>query len=344
MQLPDGSTATREYVVHPGAVMVVPLLDDGRIVVERQYRYPMHRAMIELPAGKLDAGERTFDCARRELFEETGYRAREWAQAGVLHPVISYSTEFIEIWFARGLTAGERQLDTGEFLEVFTMSPAELLEGCRSGAHHRRQDACRHAVAAKRGIRRMAARLENRRSARSRPTVPIMKRMKVLDLGCDGRHAFEGWFGSEDDFQSQLARGLVECPMCGSSDVHKLLSAPRLNLGAARPPQHTSRPDTEPAVPSNNAPVPASALHAAMQPAEAAMQAAWLKTMRHVVANTEDVGTAVRRTGAPHALRRRRITRNIRGQASRDEAEALLEEGIDVMPLRLPPMLDSTEH
>ena len=133
VQLPDGSTATREYVVHPGAVMVVPLLDDGRIVVERQYRYPMHRAMIELPAGKLDAGERTFDCARRELFEETGYQAREWAYAGVLHPVISYSTEFIEIWFARGLTAGERQLDTGEFLEVFAMSPAELAEGCRSG-------------------------------------------------------------------------------------------------------------------------------------------------------------------------------------------------------------------
>ncbi len=133
VQLPDGSIATREYVVHPGAVMVVPLLDDGRIVVERQYRYPMHRAMVEMPAGKLDAGERTFDCARRELLEETGYSAREWAHAGVLHPVISYSTEFIEIWFARGLTAGERQLDVGEFLEVFAMSPAELLEGCRSG-------------------------------------------------------------------------------------------------------------------------------------------------------------------------------------------------------------------
>ena len=133
VRLPDGTSTTREYVVHPGAVMVVPLLDDGRIVVERQYRYPMRRAMIELPAGKLDAGERPFDCARRELREETGYSAAEWARAGVLHPVISYSTEFIEIWFARGLTAGKSALDEGEFLEVFALTQNELLEGCRTG-------------------------------------------------------------------------------------------------------------------------------------------------------------------------------------------------------------------
>ncbi len=133
VRLPDGTGTTREYVVHPGAVMVVPLLDDGRIVVERQYRYPMRRAMIELPAGKLDAGERTFDCARRELREETGYSAAEWARAGVLHPVISYSTEFIEIWFARGLAAGQRGLDEGEFLEVFALTQDELLDACRTG-------------------------------------------------------------------------------------------------------------------------------------------------------------------------------------------------------------------
>lgn len=133
VRLPDGTSDTREYVVHPGAVMVVPLLDDGRVVLERQYRHPMGRVMIEFPAGKLDAGEDTWACGRRELLEETGYTAREWARAGVLHPVISYSTEFIEIWFARGLQLHERRLDAGEFLEVFSASLDELLRWCRDG-------------------------------------------------------------------------------------------------------------------------------------------------------------------------------------------------------------------
>jgi len=84
--LPDGSTSVREYIVHPGAVMVIPLLDDGRVVVERQYRYPVQRAMIEFPAGKLDPGEPVLACAQRELWEETGYRAREWARAGCCTP------------------------------------------------------------------------------------------------------------------------------------------------------------------------------------------------------------------------------------------------------------------
>ncbi|CAN7482506.1 NUDIX hydrolase [Pseudorhodoferax sp. LjRoot39] len=133
VRLPDGGSDTREYIVHPGAVMVVPLLDDGRIVLERQYRHPMGRVMVEFPAGKLDAGEDTWTCGRRELLEETGYTAREWAKAGVLHPVISYSTEFIEIWFARGLALQERHLDAGEFLEVFSASVDELLAWCRDG-------------------------------------------------------------------------------------------------------------------------------------------------------------------------------------------------------------------
>ncbi len=133
VRLPDGKQATREYVIHPGAVMIVAQLDDGRLVLERQYRYPVQAVMLEFPAGKLDAGEAPLACAKRELLEETGYTAREWARAGVLHPVISYSTEFIDIWFARGLTLGQRKLDAGEFLDVFTATPAELLAWCANG-------------------------------------------------------------------------------------------------------------------------------------------------------------------------------------------------------------------
>lgn len=135
--LPDGSESTREYVVHPGAVMVIPLLQDAqgawRVVLERQFRYPVGQVMVEFPAGKLDACESVFSCAQRELQEETGYTAREWARAGQMHPVIAYSTEFIDIWFARGLCAGAQSLDAGEFLDVFTASPEELLQWCLQG-------------------------------------------------------------------------------------------------------------------------------------------------------------------------------------------------------------------
>jgi ADP-ribose pyrophosphatase len=124
--LPGGGRATREYVVHPGAVMVIPLLDDGRLVMERQYRYPLQQVFLEFPAGKIDPGEPTIACAMRELAEETGYRATEWACAARLHNAIAYSTEFIEIWFARGLSLGERQLDHGEFLDVCLVAEGEL--------------------------------------------------------------------------------------------------------------------------------------------------------------------------------------------------------------------------
>lgn len=124
--LPDGHQATREFVRHPGAVAVVPLLDDGRLLLERQYRYPLGQVLLELPAGKIDPGESTFGCATRELLEETGHTAREWALAGRLHNAAGYSDEFIEIWFARGLEAGPQRLDAGEFIELVALDEAEL--------------------------------------------------------------------------------------------------------------------------------------------------------------------------------------------------------------------------
>jgi ADP-ribose pyrophosphatase len=126
VQLPDGREAVREFVVHPGAVMIVPILPDGRLVMERQFRYPVGMTMIEFPAGKLDPGESALACAQRELSEETGYSARRWARAGLMHPVIGYATEFIEIWFADGLILNERHLDEGEFLDVFAATQDEL--------------------------------------------------------------------------------------------------------------------------------------------------------------------------------------------------------------------------
>jgi ADP-ribose pyrophosphatase len=124
--LPDGATSQREYVRHPGAVVVVPLLDDGRLVMERQYRHPLGTVLLEFPAGKIDPGEEPLVCGIRELAEETGYRAAEWARAGVLHNAAAYSTEAIEIWFARGLEAGKRTLDHGELIDVCLLAESEL--------------------------------------------------------------------------------------------------------------------------------------------------------------------------------------------------------------------------
>jgi ADP-ribose pyrophosphatase len=118
VRLPDGNAATREYIVHPGAVAIVPLLPDGRIVLVRQYRYPLGRVLLEVPAGKLDAGESPLECAKRELAEETGYTAAEWASAGAIHNAPAYSTELLHFWFARSLSAGAAAREAGEFLEV----------------------------------------------------------------------------------------------------------------------------------------------------------------------------------------------------------------------------------
>ncbi|HEY4084046.1 MAG TPA: NUDIX hydrolase [Burkholderiaceae bacterium] len=133
IRLPDGAESTREFIRHPGAVMIVPLMDDGRLLLERQYRYPLGRVMLEFPAGKLDPNETPRVCGQRELHEETGYTAREWAYAGVLHNAIAYSDEGIHIFFARGLVAGERKLDAGEFLDLVSHTVAELDEMAFSG-------------------------------------------------------------------------------------------------------------------------------------------------------------------------------------------------------------------
>jgi ADP-ribose pyrophosphatase len=134
---PDGGQATREYVVHPGAVVIIPMFTDDagqvRLILERQFRYPLARVIIEFPAGKVDPGENLWVSAQRELREETGYSAAEWAHAGVMHPVPAYSTEFIDIWLARELTRGDPQLDIGEFVEVITATPSELSQWCRDG-------------------------------------------------------------------------------------------------------------------------------------------------------------------------------------------------------------------
>ena len=133
VRLPDGSESTREYTVHPGAVAIIALLPDGKLVLERQFRYPLRRTFIELPAGKIDPGEDPLVTAQRELKEETGYTAKLWRHITTIHPVISYSDEHIEIYLAQELTLAGRELDPGEFLEVFTASPAEALTWVREG-------------------------------------------------------------------------------------------------------------------------------------------------------------------------------------------------------------------
>ncbi len=125
VRLPDGSVGVREYVKHPGAVVVIPLCADGRLIFERQFRYPLGRAFLELPAGKIDPGEDILACARRELQEETGYAGDDWAHLGVMHPCIGYSDERIEIFMATGLRHVGHAWDEGEFLEVTYLTLAE---------------------------------------------------------------------------------------------------------------------------------------------------------------------------------------------------------------------------
>ena len=127
VRLPNGGEATREYVVHPGAVLMLPILADGRLVLERQFRYPVGRVMLEFPAGKIDPDETPLATAKRELREEAGYTAGTWQHLGTVHPEIGYSTEAIEMYIATDLAHVGAQLDEGEFLDVVLMTEDELL-------------------------------------------------------------------------------------------------------------------------------------------------------------------------------------------------------------------------
>ena len=131
--LPNGAAATREFIRHPGAVVILPVFEDGSVLLERQFRYPLNRVFIEFPAGKIDPGEDPLLCAQRELREETGYTARNWRFVCTIHNAIAYSDEHLDLFIAEGLTAGPSALDEGEFLELVTAPLSELLTWIREG-------------------------------------------------------------------------------------------------------------------------------------------------------------------------------------------------------------------
>ncbi|HEU5435936.1 MAG TPA: NUDIX hydrolase [Telluria sp.] len=133
IRLPDGAETYREFIRHPGAVVILPLFDDGSVLLERQFRYPNDRIFTEYPAGKIDPGEDPLACAKRELEEETGYTAARWDFVCTIHNAIAYSDEHLDIYLARDLTAGEAKLDDGEFLETFKATVPQLLEMVRRG-------------------------------------------------------------------------------------------------------------------------------------------------------------------------------------------------------------------
>ena len=133
VRLPNGAESTREYIVHPGAVVVIPVFDNGDILLERQHRYPLHRDFIEFPAGKIDPGEADLVCAQRELEEETGYTASVWREVTTIYPCIGYSDERLAFYLARGLTLGDHARDPDEFLEVFRLPFGEAMDWVRDG-------------------------------------------------------------------------------------------------------------------------------------------------------------------------------------------------------------------
>ena len=131
--LPNGNISQREYVEHPGAVLIVPILPNGNLILEKQFRYPLHQVFIELPAGKIDLNEDVLVTGQRELLEETGYTAKNWIKLGAQHPCIGYSNEIIHMYLATELEEGTHQRDDDELLEVFEASLSECVAMIQRG-------------------------------------------------------------------------------------------------------------------------------------------------------------------------------------------------------------------
>jgi hypothetical protein len=214
--------ATREFVLHPGRVAVVPLLDDGRIVLERQFRHAVRRVMIEIPAGKLDPGEGAWPAASASCSRKPATSAASGPMPSPW-PDRAYSTRRSR---SGSPAAWSQRRRSWTRASSWRSSPPRRRSSCAGAARARcgLQDPGGRPVAAKRPVRGLETRLEG--------TLPSHE---VLNLQCAHGHGFEGWFGSEDEFQDQLARGLVECPLCGDVAGGQAASAPRLNLGAAEP-------------------------------------------------------------------------------------------------------------
>ncbi|MEZ0288477.1 MAG: NUDIX domain-containing protein [Methylophilus sp.] len=132
-RLPNGMISGREYVTHPGAVVVVALTQDGGVVLERQFRYPLKQVFIELPAGKIDPDEPVLTTGQRELLEETGYSGNAWVKLGIQHPCIGYSNEVIHIYMATGLTLGEHARDIDEAMDVFIWPFERVMQAIENG-------------------------------------------------------------------------------------------------------------------------------------------------------------------------------------------------------------------